>query len=325
MSDMDELESYLAAHLEHPLESPGRFTLDPKRQQAWLARAGLQDPLLGLLKLAQAAYLAGSPSLKFKVVGGQLACQFTPNSPPGNPSFAWTHREGHAWHAPLALALLTLAQEFGLAWQWNWDHQAGEGDNQGPGLRESPRATSEEGRWFRLQISKTKSWWARPWTQKARRLLQDRLAWMPMATWWNEQSLIRPLLVPEKSPPKAEALVYASPQEAGDLWLPAESQAKISQQRGLEPADRVGPAILRGWGQLRSNGKSWSETTFVVHGVSLESEPNLLDRPGITAYLTGTGLNTDLSGLQLVHDQLFRERIHFFRPEVRWLDSIRTH
>lgn len=321
---MDELESYLAAHLEHPLEAAGRFTLDPRRQQAWLAKAGLQEPLYGLLKLAQAAYLSGSPSLKFAEVGGQLICHFVPDSPPNKPSFAWSSREGDPWHAPLALALLTLAQEFQVAWQWNWDHRGAEGDNQA-GLRENARSMVEAGRWFRVQVSKSQKWWARPWTQHARRLLRDRLAWMPMATWWNEQSLNRSLTNPEKSPPKAEALVYADPQEAGDLWLPGQSQAKISQQRGLEHAARVGPATLRGWGLLRSNGKSWSETTFVVHGVSLESEPNLLDRPGITAYLTGTGLNTDLSGLQLVHDQLFRERIHFFRPEVRWLDSIRTH
>lgn len=73
---------------------------------------------------------------------------------------------------------------------------------------------------------------------------------------------------------------------------------------------------------LGKTNKSWSDVTFVCNGVTLAPERNLLDRPGIGAYVSAAGPKTDLSGLQLVHDEAFRARLAMLKPEVRWLGSV---
>jgi hypothetical protein len=171
------------------------------------------------------------------------------------------------------------------------------------------------------------SWWKPTWTGSVKKLVTAKLAWMPVSLSWNEQPLERP----KPLSVSAEALVYALPAERGDLWLPIGQSAR---QRRVRCGEQQGDEALalvteidhglgyRGWAVLGANASSWSKTTFVLHGVALDCENNLLDRPGIVAVISAAGLSSDLGGLKVVHDQAFRERLQSLRSEVRWLDSL---
>lgn len=336
---MDPVQEFLQRHLEHPKEDSGRFTLDPRKQQEWLGRLGLQEPLKGFLKLAQAACSGGSPGLEIQASGRSLRLSFQLPAEPAQPSFFWSPETSEgSWRSALALGLLALAQDFELEWSWQFLGQRGEGRCRGGRLEEERLQADRPGQGFRLQVHQPGRWWTRSWLGSAHRLLSQRLAWMPLPVRWNDTYLNRLLLGPRlleslafsgagKLSSRAEALVYCSAGEPGDLWLPATSLARHFLPRGLEKAEAGswllhGQPVLRGWAALGSHGKSWSETTFVVDGVSLASESNLLDRPGVVAFISAQGLQRDLSGLEVIHNQAFRERLLALRPEVRWLDAL---
>ena len=319
---MSDLDLFLAELTAYQSAGRGTFTLDPARQRELLGRFGLLESELGFLKLAQGAYLSGSSHLHWAADATSLSCSFAPTQAPRQP--LW---EGD----DLALGLLCLSQEYGLDWEWSHGTQRVQGKAQQHHFQESTGSGPEEtAPILKLRIQQLKkSWWRRSWTARVEKLLSKRLTYMPLEIDWNGQPMQRS---PRLSA-RAEALVYSRPDEAGDLWLPLQSAC---QQRLTRCGDIQGPEALeaasplelggrlghRGWAILATTNSSRSETTFVLHGVSLTQESNLLDRPGIVAVVSAAGLHPALGGLDLNHDQTFRERLQSLKGEVRWLDSI---
>ena len=82
-----------------------------------------------------------------------------------------------------------------------------------------------------------------------------------------------------------------------------------------------GQPALYCWASVHSHSSSWSEATFILDGVCLEPERNLLDRPGYAAYISARGLRTDLTGLHIVHDELYFERLKHVKALIRKLED----
>lgn len=320
---MSELEAFLAEQAAYQSAGRGTFTVDPARQRELLGRLGLAESELGFVKLAQGACQSGTAQLNLVADGNSLRVSFHPTRVPRQP--LW---EGQA----LALSLLSLSQDYELDWNWTFDGQRVSGQARRHLFSEAPAvaAPREAANHLEVRISKSKtSWWHRSWTGSVQKLLARRLMCTPMTVTWNDQLLTQPLRLSAR----AEAFVYSLPHEKGGLWLPIHSNASLRRircgdaegeeaQALAEPLEVANQLGYRGWAALGATGTSWSETTFVLDGVALEKESNLLDRPGIVAVVSATGLNADLGGLHLIHDQAFRDRLQSLRAEVRWLDAI---
>ncbi|MBT9582040.1 hypothetical protein IV102_01750 [bacterium] len=320
---MSELEAFLAEQAAYQSAGRGTFTVDPARQRELLGRLGLAQSELGFVKLAQGACQSGAAQLDLVAESNSLTVSFHPTRAPRQP--LW---EGEA----LALSLLSLSQEYELDWSWTFDgcRVTGQARDHHFTEAQSVAALGQAANHLEVRISKSrKSWWHRSWTAAVHKLLARRLMGTPMTATWNGQPLTQPLRLSAR----AEAFVYSPPQESGGLWLPIQSSASLRRTRcgGAEgeaaqsladPLEVGNQPGYRGWAALGATGASWSETIFVLDGVALEKESNLLDRPGIVAVVSATGLNADLGGLHLIHDQAFRDRLQSLRGEVRWLDAI---
>ena len=294
----DELDEYLARHTALPSLGAGRFSLDPSRQQKMLAGLGLLEVDHGFLKLAQAAVRSLSPHFRVSSAKEHLEISFTPTTPAATP--LWSMEGVEIWQRDLALGILTLSQEYRVLWQT--ETHCGKAAQ---GQFEERRDQQEPGP-LRLLLQRRRRWWERSWTGRIKRLFDHKLGFIPLEAFWDGQPVRRM----ERLSAEAEALVY-DPQ--GGLHLPARSLAKQVQQRGQGPG---------GLAWMAAGTRSWSQACFVLQGVHLGWEPNLLDRPGITGVFCGSGLPVELSGLRLVHGQEFRQFLEGFRPEVRWLDSL---
>lgn len=336
----DDVERYLA---DVDTAEPGRFTVDPVRQRELLAELGLSDPDLGFLKLAQAAVLSGAASMSWREEGDKLYFQFPLSQPLKNGW--WTLPTSRDWGGELTLALLCLSRSNSLYWRWACCAVGGTGEATTRAYVENAcEASPGEVNAFHCCILAPRNRWFQRFGARVRNLLTERLAWAPLPVLWGAGYLNRLLGGPQMErmvfsrqgnlSRAAEALVYCREQDAGALWLPEKSLAKMANYRcaGEEDPGRAAKTqltiegrgdVYRGWAVLGKTNKSWSEVTFVVNGVTLPPERNLLDRPGIVAYVSAAGLKTDLSGLQLVHDEAFRARLEMLKPEVRWLDSVR--
>lgn len=318
---MSQLEEFLAEQAGYPSAGAGAFTLDPARQRDMLVRLGLSDTDLGFLKLAQGACGAGSPWLRFDTDGVELKVAFQPLREPRQP--LW---EGD----DLAVGLLGLSQEYSLEWNWAWGDLEVQGQVRDNHFQESRRQSTRTESSLSLRIKKLKPrWWQRSWTARAQKLLARRLRCSPLEVTWNGVPLNGPLYLSNQ----AEAWILSPPGEPAGLWLCLDSRAPyrrvrcgqllgdeaLSTAESRETSSQMGYC---GWAALGAHRSSWSETTFVLRGVALERESNLLDRPGIAAVVSAEGLTPGLGGLQLVHDQAFRDRLQSLREEVRWLDEI---
>ena len=125
----------------------------------------------------------------------------------------------------------------------------------------------------------------------------------------------------------ALAVVLTTETLPGDLDTPTIKSGLLRRLRlgeKVEEEESTGgnPGLRPAHAILGATYNSWSETFFVLDGVLLEGERNLLDRPGVVAVISADGLTPALSGLELVHDAAFRQRLQGLRPEVSWLDSI---
>lgn len=321
---MSELEAFLAQQAAYQSAGRGTFTIDPARQRELLGRLGLLKSELGFLKVAQAAYRAASPELTWTSDTVSITARFEPSLPPREP--LW---DGEG----LGLGILVLSQEYRLEWQWRFDGLEVVGSAGDHRFNESRREVDGQERFVELKITRPgQRWFQRSWPPRVNKLLASRLMCMPMTVSWNGQFLNRRVHLSSK----AEAFVLAAPGEAAGLWLAAGTTTPVTYYRcgklaGQDPtavfeaAERLEVAQqlgYRGWAALGATGKSWSESIFVLDGVALEGEKNLLDRPGILAIISAAGLSTDLGGMQLVHDAAFRERRDSLAGEVRLLDKI---
>jgi hypothetical protein len=313
---MSELDELLSRHSELVSAGAGHFTVDPRRQRELLAKLGLQNTAQGFLKLCQGIYRLRPERVNFQPAKNSLQVSFAHQSELPDP--LWDPSE------PLGLGLLNLSREYQVRWEFHRDgalragHVAPE-SFRAEALESSPHRESRS----LLTISKPDSkWWHRDWTAGVRTLLTTRLCWNARIWHWNDG-----WFVPAPLSQTAEALVLADADHPGELEAPPGHKGAIRRLRlgsalGEERCLGGTPSLPPAHAILGATRNSWSETFFVLDGVLLEGERNLLDRPGVMAIVSADGLTPALSGLELVHDTAFRQRLQGLRPEVSWLDEI---
>lgn len=67
--------------------------------------------------------------------------------------------------------------------------------------------------------------------------------------------------------------------------------------------------------------KSWSQARWIHDGVLIKEERNTLERPGlfVVACVEALGLNTDLSGFNIIHDDKYLQFANRLKKEVLWM------
>ncbi|MBS2034076.1 hypothetical protein JST97_03760 [bacterium] len=306
---MTELEQLLADHSALKSAGPGRFSLDPRRQRELLQRLGLQDTAQGFLKLFQGICRAEPSGVSITAQANHLRFAFVHHKRLPEPLWDGQH--------PLALAILNLSQEYALSWEG--ESYRGQADERGFQSSQKENLAGHSQPSLSLTLTRPGArWWHRDWTPSVRQSLNKRLAYSLITWLWNEQPLAP--VAPLSS--RAQAVVLAQPECLGDL-NPASAQAaaelRVRGPAGIE--SRLTPGFPA-HALLGLSKHSWSETSFVLDGVLLDGERNLLDRPGVIAVISAEGLTPALNGLELVHDAAFRQRLQALRPEVSWLDGI---
>lgn len=315
---MSELEEILAEHSALASAGAGQFTVDPRRQRELLARLGLQNTAQGFLKLCQGIHRSGAAKVLF--YSGKNSLQIVVAHDRAFPENPWDFSE------PLGLALLNLSQEYHVEWQFRYEDKIQAGHVSPDSFRLEPTEIIDCDLDFDTAIrisSPAAKWWHRDWTLSVRALLATRLSWTSTSWTWNDQPL--PLHLALK--PRAQAVILADEDSPGDMRTPAISSGlrrRIRRGDSVQEEESMGatPGLHPAHAVLEGTKNSWSETFFVLDGVLLEGERNLLDRPGVVAVVSADGLTPALSGLELVHDAAFRQRLQGLRPEVSWLDSI---
>lgn len=313
---MSELDEILARHSALVSAGEGHFTVDPRRQRELLARLGLQNTNQGFLKLCQGIHRLQPTRVSFRAEKNLLQVSFTHQLPLPDP--VWDPSE------PLGLALLNLSREFFVGWSFHHGGVLRSGHVAPESFRAAPPLDSpHQEAWTLVRITRPEArWWHRDWTTGIKNLLVPKLAWNQPVWHWNDG-----WLVPEALSRSAEAIVLADNESPGALEAPPAAAGILRRLREgstvVEERCSGGPPGLRpAHAILGLSRDSWSETFFVLDGVLLDGERNLLDRPGIKAIVSADGLTPSLSGLELVHDAAFRQRLQGLRPEVSWLDGI---
>ncbi len=315
---MSELDQILAEHSALASAGAGQFTVDPRRQRDLLARLGLQSTAQGFLKLCQGIHRSGATRVQC-ITSGKNSLQIAFFYTRLLPEPLWDPGE------PLGLALLNLSQEYAIHWEWNSNRLVRVGCATPDRFEtQAPTPSLQDDCLMILNLSRPDAkWWHRGWAGGIRSLLASRVSWNPQVWTWDGH----PLPIPPPLSSRAQAVIFADGESPGDLLASSAGAAlyrrarygtTVEEEKGLEGSPYLRPAHAI----LGLTGNSWSETFFVLDGVLLEGERNLLDRPGVVAVVSADGLTPSLSGLELVHDAAFRQRLQGLRPEVSWLDGI---
>jgi hypothetical protein len=297
---MDPLEDYLRQATALPSAGSGRFQLDPRRQTQLLGQLGLAFAEQGFLKLSQAAVRSGSPFLKVDNRGPSSVWEFSPQLPLLAP--CWEPGQA-AWQVCLSLALLSLSQKYNVQWAW----PGGRGKVEDGHFEERVAATEMAHFQVRAKPRQRSIWSQLSGALKAVQKIRPQLNYLPLRLEWDGKPQDTQV---GRLSSSLEVLIY-HPQ--GQLRFDPNSRAPQVERIDWQP-DRGGQAALG------ATSRSWSETLFVLDGIALEKEKNLLDRPGVLAVISAHGLNSSLSGLELVHDDAFRQRLQEVRPHVHFID-----
>ncbi|MFN8611171.1 MAG: hypothetical protein U0931_26745 [Vulcanimicrobiota bacterium] len=279
-----------------------------------LATYLLESPSDMVLKMVQAGVSLRASRIDFELTRRRWLCRLAGVSSnteqlmrllvPFLQGGGW---KGGGWHhfaLAFNTALFTSPQGLRLAY---WDGQEGyRFDWTGSKYRRSALSARAETEVSLEMVHRPGSVWEWAWqllqprSSAEARLLRQRARWCPVPVQVNGRPLPPPVLGPMDPHYQREGFEARIERS---WWLPGSGLRRHdenSQCGGLLAVGRQ-PEI----GQVRSS------ITFVLDGV--ETPPHLLGgRPGGEfewMVMPAHGLNTDISGLRLVLDDLFRQRI----------------
>ena len=309
-----QLETVLESlRAEGHWQSSGAFTVLADARQK-LSAYLLESPADFVLKLVQAGVALRAREIAFGLTRRQLSCRLIGVTSSADqlmrlltPFLQGEGWSGGGWHH-FALAfntvMFTSPQGLHLAY---WDGREGfRFEWLGSQYRRTPVAPKSEPEVSLEVAHRPNSLWdwlwqlLQPRPAAEARLLRQRARWCPVPITLNGEALPEPVMGP------ADPLYLKEGFEARldrSWWLPG------TGIRSLNGSGQCGGLVAVGrqpeLGQVRSS------MTFVVDGI--EKPPHLLSgRPGGEfdwMVMPAAGLSTDLTGLVLVVDDLFRARV----------------
>lgn len=279
-----------------------------------LAAYLLETPADFVLKIVQAGVTLRATRIEFELTRSRSLCRLVGvRSSTGElmrllvPFLEGSGWKGGGWHhfaLAFNTALFTAPQGLRLAY---WDGQEGyRFDWTGSKYRRSPASARLEPEVSMEITPPAASIWEWAWrllnprSSAEARLLRQRARWSPVPILVNRRPLPQPVLGPVDPQYLKEGFEARIDRS---WWLPGAGLRCLGQSTEC--------GGLLGVGRQPEVGQVRSTITFVLDGV--ETSPHLLGgRPGGEfdwMVMPANGLNTDISGLRLVQDELFRQRI----------------
>lgn len=284
---MSSLEDYLETLRDGELSDPGEFTIAAERAKALLAGRALSDVWAAWLCLAQGFLAAGTSFLEVAVT-----------------------RSAVVWRTSLRNPLVDLLRQerFLLGWL-------------NLGWFGSPHWTAADGT---LSVEwRGNAWHRYRLAANMEGHLQRALPYAPVPVRVGKSSVLKRHL-PTGCPLCLYPLVEGRPGGFDFEDDGAETRGFFERRHfsleGLGPA-WSGPTGHR-LGAFASKSKvSWSQVTWVNHGVVISQERNTLERPGVSvvACVEALGLETDLSGFSVVNDQAYFRFVTRLKKDVLWM------
>lgn len=302
----DELERHLqAARQGGSTDSSGSFSLNSARAKALLGELQLPQLELYLLKLVQAAVRGGAAKIEITTEHDRM-------------TFSHDGRVEGLHHFQIGVAALSTLLDRELRFRDCRQLQI-------------PRGP---GRWS----------WGRGLPEIA--LLKERCRYCPIPLLLDGKAVNRPFFGKKNDanydgvlrlgpPPKlGPVTLLLAAHDDGSLLLAPHLTAEerrwvvhdLSQQEESEAAAAEQPSMLmdgrpmqRCHAMLRRIRDSWSSLSWVLDGVVLVSERNVLDRPGLEAIVSAGELKTDLSEFGVIHDDTFFRITNRLRRQVLWM------
>jgi len=276
------LEKFISSLGGDRADGEGRFTVDARRAERLLKEKALSDPWLAWRCLLQGLYACGPETVTIKVTRSQVLFRV-------------------AFEAPLTLQQLMENERFLLAWL-NLDHF---------GEAHWEAEASE----LRVDLSGFILWRYRT-SSALTQLLSYCSCYAAPVTLVNGETAI------SKAFPVTPKYTFFQSAKGvrGSLRFPRPlSELGADQYRlfGVE-----GQAASQFYGAIAFRTRqSWSQVRWVSHGVVIKEERNTLERPGliVIASVESLGLNTDLSGFSVVHDDAYHQFVSKLKKEVLWM------
>ena len=283
------LDNYLSSLRGSGESEPGTFTLSEERARLLLSEKALADVWQSWLCLCQGFHRLGASSISVDVSSSKVSMKV------GFPQK--TDRETLLSDERMMLGWLTVGW-FG-----------------------SPYWVAEESR---LEVQLKGGTWRRyRWASSLARLLQSALAYSTVEVSVNGSSVRRANLPVGVSLSLFPARTAA---EGGLHFLDFGQVAQAVSERRTFPLDGDLPEGSdlnpRALAALASKERaSWSEITWVNDGVVIAQERNTLERPGIAAVASANalGLETDLSGFKVIHDEATMAFLRQLKRDVLWM------
>ncbi len=281
------IDLYLASMRGAGESEEGVFTLSEERARQLLAEKALADVWQSWLCLCQGMHRLGARSVAAEISKSKVSIQ---------AGF------------PVAMDQATLLSDERMLLGWLTVGWFG-----------TPYWVAETSR---LEVQLEGSTWRRyRWASSLGRLLQAALAYSTLEVSVNGVAVRR-----ERLPVGVNLSLFPAPAEQGFTFLDHGLDAKGIYERRVFPlqdngsgSDEVSQRTLAA---LASKEKaSWSDITWVNDGVVIAQERNTLERPGIAAVasVNALGLETDLSGFKVVHDEPTMRFLRQLKRDVLWM------
>lgn len=278
------LERFLTSlEMEGGKESEGEFTLAAERARRLLAERVLDDQWNAWSCLIQGFHRLGALSLSLSLNRSEVALQACFDQPPSLGALLRDDR--------LLLGWLNL-DWFGSP---QWDES---------GSRIVVRLSGSVLKRYRLLSALGKH-------------LTKALALAPIPVTLDGKPLKRGQL-----PNSSHYTLYRCRPTIQALKLQSNLGSLSPDRFKIYEWEEESPGPIREWAAVAYRSRnSWSHAVWVSEGVVIKEERNTLERPGlaVVASVESLGLNTDLSGFGVVHDEAYFRFVNRLKKQVLWM------